>query len=69
VWRGFVNLLQFKPQVDVLNTVKSVLSGHPKISGRIRQMAVNRIDCFNMECTAEGQKQNGRITQMAVKSR
>jgi hypothetical protein len=43
----------------------------PKISGRKRQIWPFRTDCFNMECTAEGQNQNGHITQneMAVKGR
>jgi hypothetical protein len=40
----------------------------PKISGRKRQMSV-RTDCFNREFNAEGQKQIGRITQMAIKGK
>jgi hypothetical protein len=53
------------------NTVKSVLSGHPRDQKlvAVKDRWLLSTNCFDRECTAEGQKQNGCITQMAVKGR
>jgi hypothetical protein len=69
--KRFMLNISFNSAVVKWSTVKSVLSSHPMDQ---KLVAVwdrwrFRTDCFNRECTAEGQKQNCGITQMAVQGR